>query len=674
MLCTGYPQASNGYVPVTKCNSACFSRTNAFFNDICSPNTTGAACVAGTGCCPLGSGRIGMQGLSSLQGNIEGTWTSCTAADLLKATGAKLFLVGVGLVQGHENEIQLVTGKLAWDGVANNFGTSDYLISSSFSSLTQLFAQTVTGLCQCLQAQPPCAATGTSCNAIQFTATARITTTASATSTTFAPLAVQAATVYYGYLPSPNTKIAWAFYPPAALVTETPVPQAVRTDLQLPCSVQRQITCSAGSCVQVTETDLIPRFFHESTDTAGCAGPFTVLPSPVPAATCTCYTKVYASPPYGARVPEMIQFIWVYTSDSTTPCAAQAFDGTFYEFFKDLGITYGVSGLGATPTYPVSQSTSCTAPQCASNVELVLLLDEQSSCTLQEWYAINWFALNVMSSFPVNPATRFGVAYSGSPPSKWPTSKLLSTDLKTWQNYLGCSAPTCSTDTPPSQIQAGGDSTDFAAAVETALIAFWSGPATGVRRELLTFVCGPSSSSQAGLTTMQGKLAGYGVEYWAIGVGQGTLSVSTLAALASTNNYVHYLSVPIYSALVNQQTLENQLLCPQTNLCGVNCLGFCSCASPSALACDCPQCASTFCNPATCPSSSAGCLGSQTVCNDNDACTTDSCNTLTQACLFTPVLSSCNDGNVCTTDSCSGSSGCLCEFRLRCSVEWVRSG
>ncbi len=266
------------------------------------------------------------------------------------------------------------------------------------------------------------------------------------------PNSVLAATLYYGYLPSPSTKIAWGFYPAATLVTQALPVTPARIDLQLPCAVQRQITCSGGGCVQITETKLIPRFFDESTDSLGCTGPFSVLPNPVPG-TCTCYTKVYASPPYGTQVPEMIQFIWVYSSDSTTPCAAQAFDGTFYEFFKDAGVTYGVNGLGIAPTFPVSQSSTCTAPQCGSNVELVFVLDEQSACTLQDWYQINWFALNAIASFPVNAATRFGVVYSGSTTSTWPTTTLLSTNLATWQNYLGCPTPTCATAVNPKKIQ-----------------------------------------------------------------------------------------------------------------------------------------------------------------------------------------------------------------------------
>ncbi len=56
---------------------------------------------------------------------------------------------------------------------------------------------------------------------------------------------------------------------------------------------------------------------------------------------------------------------------------------------------------------------------------------------------------------------------------------------------------------------------------------------------------------------------------------------------------------------------------------------------------DCGVCA--FCNPPNC--------------NDNNACTSDKCNTLTGQCSHT--LISCSDGNPCTSDSCDPATGCV---------------
>lgn len=51
--------------------------------------------------------------------------------------------------------------------------------------------------------------------------------------------------------------------------------------------------------------------------------------------------------------------------------------------------------------------------------------------------------------------------------------------------------------------------------------------------------------------------------------------------------------------------------------------------------------------------------GPPAVCNDSNACTDDTCNTLS-GCQFTPNTSPCNDGNACTTnDTCNGAGTCV---------------
>jgi hypothetical protein len=43
-------------------------------------------------------------------------------------------------------------------------------------------------------------------------------------------------------------------------------------------------------------------------------------------------------------------------------------------------------------------------------------------------------------------------------------------------------------------------------------------------------------------------------------------------------------------------------------------------------------------------------------CDDNNACTTDTCDTAT-GCVYTPIV--CNDNNACTTDTCDTATGCV---------------
>ncbi len=67
------------------------------------------------------------------------------------------------------------------------------------------------------------------------------------------------------------------------------------------------------------------------------------------------------------------------------------------------------------------------------------------------------------------------------------------------------------------------------------------------------------------------------------------------------------------------------------------------------------------------------CADTATRCNDNNACTTDTCNEATGACIYTPVA--CNDGNACSTDTCNPATGCVftyksCDDNNACTNDW----
>ncbi len=63
-----------------------------------------------------------------------------------------------------------------------------------------------------------------------------------------------------------------------------------------------------------------------------------------------------------------------------------------------------------------------------------------------------------------------------------------------------------------------------------------------------------------------------------------------------------------------------------------------------------------LCNGAETCQSGICMAGTPLVCNDNNACTTDTCNPAT-GCVYTPIV--CNDNNSCTTDTCNPASGCV---------------
>jgi len=64
------------------------------------------------------------------------------------------------------------------------------------------------------------------------------------------------------------------------------------------------------------------------------------------------------------------------------------------------------------------------------------------------------------------------------------------------------------------------------------------------------------------------------------------------------------------------------------------------------------------------------CCDAATRCSDNNACTTDFCDTATGVCSHTTVV--CNDNNLCTTDTCNTTTGCVftpknCSDSLLCT-------
>jgi len=107
---------------------------------------------------------------------------------------------------------------------------------------------------------------------------------------------------------------------------------------------------------------------------------------------------------------------------------------------------------------------------------------------------------------------------------------------------------------------------------------------------------------------------------------------------------------------------SNASSCVAPNACQVA-----SCSSASGCVNTAKDCAAQYkaagvtvnaCNVASCDTSS-GCKITKITCNDNNACTTDTCNPDDydgDPCVYT--TSSCDDGNECTQDSCKTASGC----------------
>ncbi len=79
-------------------------------------------------------------------------------------------------------------------------------------------------------------------------------------------------------------------------------------------------------------------------------------------------------------------------------------------------------------------------------------------------------------------------------------------------------------------------------------------------------------------------------------------------------------------------------------------------AQPGALPL-CPICNdNNACTTDTCNQTTGVCSNPPITCNDNNACTTDTCNPA-DGCHFTPIT--CDDNNPCTDDSCNSATGCV---------------
>ncbi len=527
------------------------------------------------------------------------------------------------------------------------------MINSNYSLLATLFRQVGEGLCPCLASYPACDTVGQSCNARLFSARVKVTTSDTSVSTVFPRVSTVAAYIYYNFLGGASARVSYDFFAAGQTVSASPPTVGSRTDILNPCKLQRLVTCGAG-CFNIQEKQNLPRFFLEASDTLGTAGSRLYSNATIPG--CTGFTKVYPYPTfpfnYGTASPEAIRFIWTLNVDGITPCAAEAFDGTMYEFYQDT-TNRGVVGMGNPPVsfstgQPVSfvPNGTCTVPNCTNPVEMVFVIDEQmGTAGAADFRNIQTFILTLMNS--ANPNSRFGWMWSQSGFDQPPAPNLL-------PQLPGVPGGDLATYIVAGHPLPRGSTSDFASLVTQAANKFFPGATSPSQypRQIVTFVAGPDAGgSGAGYASMQSLLASKNIEYWSVGVNAGSTNVTLLGLLASTNQYAHYQSHVSSSELVTGTTAADLSLrlCPAGSLCGAGCKGFCRCAGANS--CECPKCAQDNCTETrTCTDPQAGCFGNAKNCDDNDACTTDTCD-LVGGCQHA-VTVSCDDSNACSTDTC----------------------
>jgi hypothetical protein len=632
---------------------------------------------------------------------LETNGDSCGDSDSSTIVWQKIMSVTIVCRDADKDGVADVSGCTSWNQNQNDNGCQGVAtaVCGSPSKCRCDAVLSIGGLGTCLSSQGPCVNDGAtqSCNGDQFSARARVTTTATTASTVYPPAAVTTGFLYYNFLASPAQTFAFAFFPPGTAVTAA-APTTPRTDLLSPCRVQRQVTCGTStSCVAIAEAMLVPRFFREAGDTA-CGG-----------ATCTGASVNPACPlgfrKSGAPTGQSIAFVWTL-ADGITPCGALAADGPLFEFFLNSGapgVNLGAPNVLPANTVPFSfaPSTTCTFPRCSIDVELVFVIDEQIALSEAGYQNVLTFVSSIINTFTTTSSrTRFGVYFTAS--SNATTPPLLLT-----QNTA---APNLETNVIMPHLHANASSTNFVTSVTAAVNKFWpsASPSTGVAREVLTIVGGPDASN-GDYSSVQSLLTARGVQAWALGVEGGASQNAAMAGLSSqATTYQHYEGIWDSSVLALNVGHEGQLLCPQANLCGVGCKGFCSCTQPGVNTCQCPTCASPNCQVSACSNVAVGCVSQPKNCDDHDACTNDSCSIATGSCVNAAIATNatcatcvssvgclppaaactgngqgtcasnacfavtcqgntckagapvvCDDGNACTQDSCDPKSGCV---------------
>lgn len=179
----------------------------------------------------------------------------------------------------------------------------------------------------------------------------------------------------------------------------------------------------------------------------------------------------------------------------------------------------------------------------------------------------------------------------------------------TWTNPLSDRIPdpvvlTGSSINPPnlqsvvvsSHIQQQGTS-DFVERATFAVNKYWpqSRARTGVPRQLIFVVAGPDAGvSPNRFASFQTLMTQRGIEYWAVGIKDGASDTTVLRGLSyNSSTTAHYLSFVDTDFLNSTISSVVAQFCPQGNLCGSSCSGFCGCNTPDT--CQCPTCTSSTC-------------------------------------------------------------------------------
>jgi hypothetical protein len=307
----------------------------------------------------------------------------------------------------------------------------------------------------------------------------------------------------------------------------------------------------------------------------------------------------------------------VLTSNLVTPCATEDSEGTFYQFYQQDGATPGVYNLGLASTFnfkPTPPTGGCSAITCGQAVDMVFVVDEQSTATTGDFSVIKQFINGVieLQANGATPPARFLVAWVCTPGYSYITPPLPlalqgTTPVTGFVQTTMVNAHTQRFCSP-----------DFASAITTVLNTVFP-VASANPRKLITIVGGPDAGTDPNrFTNLQALLTKLNVEAWTYGVDQGASDSVLLQNLATQGGgYAHFVSVPSPVQFPNFATTQGLLSCPPANLCGAACKDFCSCINTcvcSSGGCTQDLCSQTrVCDPVT-----KGCSGPAVNCDSGD--------------------------------------------------------
>ncbi len=333
---------------------------------------------------------------------------------------------------------------------------------------------------------------------------------------------------------------------------------------------------------------------------------------------------------------------------------AKVFCGLMVFFFSSAQDTTPNAGviLGPANVQPANTtafnflpSTTCTFPQCAVDVELLFVIDEQVALSNFGFRNVLAYVEQLIGTFnTASTRTRFGVWFTGS-------SNATSPPLVLTQNIA---EPNLVSNVIRPHLQANTSSTNFMTSVTSAINKFWppSAARTGVAREILTIV-GGADSSNGDYSSVQTLLTQNAIQAWSIGVESGATRPLVMAGVSTQGGtYQHYEGIWDTTSLPLNKAYEGQILCPQSNLCGTGCRGFCSCSAPGVNTCVCPTCAAANCEVSSCSNIAVGCVSQPKSCDDRNVCTTDSCTAATGVCANTAIPTNATCGVCLPTSGC----------------------